>query len=150
VNGRAVERELDVRLLLIEFIRDTLGLKAARIGCLTGDCGACTVRIDDQVTKACLVLALSAEDRKVTTLEGARDLAAIQQAFVAENGFQCGYCTTGMILTVAELLQSNPDPTDAEIRRALIGNLCRCTGYEPIVAAVRRASATLQTATPVD
>ena len=140
VNGAAVEREIDPRLLLVEFVRDVLGLKGARIGCLTGDCGACTIRLDGAVVKACLALALSAEGREVVTIEGAGDLAALQAAFVAENGFQCGYCTTGMVLTAAELLRGTPRPDEAEIRRAISGNLCRCTGYDDIVAAIRRAS----------
>lgn len=140
INGQAFDREIDPRLLLVELVRDAAGLKGTRIGCLTGDCGACTVLLDGRVGKACIVLALSVEGRDVTTIEGADDLAHIQAAFVAENGFQCGYCTTGMVLTAAELLRGNPHPSDAEIRRAIIGNLCRCTGYDAIVAAVRRAS----------
>ncbi len=140
INGRDFDREVDPRLLLVELVRDVAGLKGTRIGCLTGDCGTCTVQLDGRVVKACIVLSLSAEGREVTTIEGVGDLAGIQDAFVAENGFQCGYCTTGMVLTAAELLRTNPDPTDAEIRRALIGNLCRCTGYDAIVAAVQRAS----------
>ncbi len=140
VNGQAFNREIDARLLLVELVRDVAGLKGTRIGCLTGDCGACTVRLDGKVVKSCIVLALSAEDREITTIEGAEGLEELQDAFVAENGFQCGYCTSGMVLTAAELLRSNPTSSDAEIRRALIGNLCRCTGYEPIVAAIRRAS----------
>lgn len=140
INGRDFDREVDPRLLLVELVRDVAGLKGTRIGCLTGDCGTCTVYLDGRVVKACIVLSLSLEGREVTTIEGVGDLAGIQDAFVAENGFQCGYCTTGMVLTAAELLRTNPDPTDAEIRRALIGNLCRCTGYDAIVAAVQRAS----------
>ena len=148
INGRSFDHEIDPRLLLIELVRDQAGLKGTRIGCLTGDCGACTLRLDGRVVKACIVLALSAEGREITTIEGAADLAELQDAFVAENGFQCGYCTTGMVLTAAELLQVNPDPTDADIRRALIGNLCRCTGYESIVAAIHRAAAARHTSAP--
>ncbi len=140
LNGEVLEREIDPRLLLLDLVRGVAGLKGTRMGCLTGDCGACTVLLDGQVVKSCLVLALSAEGREVVTIEGADGLSAIQDAFIAENGFQCGYCTTGMVLTAAELLRTNPQPSDAEIRHALIGNLCRCTGYESIIAAVRRAA----------
>ena len=148
INGQAFDREIDPRLLLVELVRDQAGLKGTRIGCLTGDCGACTVVLDGRVVKACIVLALSAEGRDVTTIEGAADLTELQDAFVAENGFQCGYCTTGMVLTAAELLKTNPNPTDADIRRALIGNLCRCTGYESIVAAIHHAAAARHTLAP--
>ena len=115
INGQDLDREIDPRLLLVELVRDVAGLKGTRIGCLTGDCGACTLWLDGSVVKSCLVLAMSAEGRAVTTIEGAEDLAEIQSAFVAENGFQCGYCTTGMVLTAAELLQRNPRPSDAEM-----------------------------------
>ncbi|MCR0984863.1 (2Fe-2S)-binding protein [Roseomonas populi] len=140
VNGSDVDREVDARLLLVEFVRDVLGLKATRVGCHTGDCGACTLLLDGAVVKSCLVLALSAEERAVVTIEGSNNLAEIQAAFVAENGFQCGYCTTGMILTAAELLNKSPHPSDMEIRHALVGNLCRCTGYDAIIAAIHRAA----------
>ena len=140
INKEDVDLLADPRLLLIELIRDVVGLKGARIGCLTGDCGSCTALVDGRVVKTCLVLAVSAEGHDITTIEGADDIADIKQAFVAENGFQCGYCTTGMVLTAAELLRGNPSPTDGEIRRALVGNLCRCTGYEAIVSAVRAAA----------
>ncbi len=143
LNGEDLEREIDPRLLLLDLVRNVADLKGTRMGCLTGDCGACTVLLDGKVVKSCLVLALSAEGREVVTIEGADGLSAIQDAFVAENGFQCGYCTTGMVLTAAELLRANPHPSDAEIRHALIGNLCRCTGYDSIVAAIRRASTAL-------
>ena len=143
LNGEDFKRDIDPRLLLLDVVRDVAGLKGARMGCLTGDCGACMVLLDGKAVKSCLVLAQSAEDREVVTIEGADGLSTIQDAFVAENGFQCGYCTTGMVLTAAELLRSNPHPNDDEIRHALIGNLCRCTGYEPIVAAIRRAAASI-------
>lgn len=136
LNGRAVRQVIDTRLLLVEFIRDVLTLKGTRVGCLTGDCGACTVDIDGCVTKSCMVLALSAEDREITTIEGRTDIAHIQEAFVEQNGFQCGFCTTGMVLTAAELLRDNPNPTEAEIRKAISGNLCRCTGYDAIVRSI--------------
>ena len=142
LNGGAFDREVDPRLLLLDLVRDLAGLKSTRMGCLTGDCGACSVLLDGQVVKSCLVLAQSAEDREVTTIEGAAGLESIQDAFVAQNGFQCGYCTTGMVLTAAELLRANPHPTEDEIRHALIGNLCRCTGYESIVRSIQQASGT--------
>lgn len=148
INGQPFDHEIDPRLLLVELVRDQADLKGTRIGCLTGDCGACTVRLDGRVVKACIVLALSAEGREITTIEGVAGLTELQDAFVAENGFQCGYCTTGMVLTAAELLEGSPDPTDADIRRALIGNLCRCTGYESIVAAIQRAAAARHTSAP--
>jgi carbon-monoxide dehydrogenase small subunit len=100
--------------------------------------------LDGEVVKSCLILALSAEDRDVVTIEGVDDLRAIQEAFVAEYGFQCGYCTTGMVLTARELLRKNPDPTEADIRRAISGNLCRCTGYDDIVAAILRAAGSIR------
>ena len=117
LNGEGYERQIDPRLLLLDLVRNVADLKGTRMGCLTGDCGACTVLLDGKVVKSCLVLALSAEGREVVTIEGADGLSAIQDAFVAENGFQCGYCTTGMVLTAAELLRANPHPSDAEIRQ---------------------------------
>ena len=148
LNGEELEREIDPRLLLPDLVRDVADLKGTRMGCLTGDCGACTVLLDGKVVKSCLVLVLSAEGREVVTIEGADGLSAIQDAFVAENGFQCGYCTAGMVLTAAELLRTNPHPSDAEIRHALIGNLCRCTGYEAIIAAIRRAAGCIPAGPP--
>ena len=140
LNGAELDRSIDPRLLLLDLVRNVADLKGTRMGCLTGDCGACMVLLDDKVVKSCLVLALSVESRDVATIEGIEGLDAIKSAFIAENGFQCGYCTTGMVLTAAELLRTNQHPSDAEIRHALIGNLCRCTGYESIVAAIRRAA----------
>jgi len=140
LNGQPITRKIDPRLLLVEFIRDVIGLKGTRIGCLTGDCGACTINISGEVIKSCMVLALSAEDADITTIEGRDDITHIQQAFVEANGFQCGFCTTGMVLTAAELLRDNPDPTEAEIRKAISGNLCRCTGYDAIVRSIQLAA----------
>ena len=140
LNGATFKRDIDPRLLLLDLVRNLAGLKGTRMGCLTGDCGACSVLLDGQVVKSCLVLALSVEDRTVVTIEGADGLAAIQDAFVAENGFQCGYCTSGMVLTAAELLKGNPHPNESQIRQALIGNLCRCTGYDAIVSAIQCAA----------
>lgn len=144
VNGKPVRRTIDTRLLLVEFIRDTVGLKGTRIGCLTGDCGACAVNIGGEAIKSCMVLAMSAEGADVTTIEGRQDIGYIQRAFVEENGFQCGFCTTGMVLTAAELLRDNPDPTEAEIRKAISGNLCRCTGYDAIVRSIQLAAKQLR------
>ena len=143
LNDEELEREMDPRLLLLDLVRNVADLKGTRMGCLTGDCGACTVLLDGKVVKSCLVLALSAEGREIVTIEGADGLSAIQDAFVAGNGFQCGDCTTGMVLTAAELLRANRHPNDAETRHALIGNLCRCTGHESIVAAIRRAAGSI-------
>lgn len=140
VNGKPVVREIDSRLLLVEFIREVIGFKGTRIGCLTGDCGACTINIEGEAIKSCMVLALSAEDAEITTIEGRDDISHIQQAFVEANGFQCGFCTTGMVLTAAELLRDNPDPSEAEIRKAISGNLCRCTGYDAIVRSIQLAA----------
>lgn len=140
VNGSVVCRTIDSRLLLVELIRDVLGLKGTRVGCLTGDCGACTVNINGDAVKSCMVLACSAEGSDVVTIEGRRDIDQIQQAFVEENGFQCGFCTTGMVLTAAELLRDNPSPSEAEIRKAISGNLCRCTGYDAIVRSIQNVA----------
>lgn len=140
INGVQVCHDIDPRLLLPEFVRDVAGLRGTRMGCLTGDCGACTLRIDGKIIKSCLVLAVAAEGREIVTIEGATDLDVIQKAFVAEYGFQCGFCTNGMVFAAGELLRDNPDANDADIRRAISGNLCRCTGYDAIVAAIRCAS----------
>jgi len=147
VNGEALEVEIDGRSLLVEALRDAAGLKGTHIGCLTGDCGACTVELDGRVVKSCLLLAVQAEGADVVTIEGiARDgeLTPLQQAFWDEYGFQCGYCLPGMLFCAQELLDQNPDPTDQEIRDAIDGNLCRCTGYEFIVRAVRAAAERLR------
>jgi len=147
INGEAREIEIDGRMLLVEAIRDAAGLKGTHIGCLTGDCGACTVKVDGEVVKSCLLLAVQAEGADVVTIEGiARDgeLTTLQQAFWDEYGFQCGYCLPGMLFCAQELLDENPEPSDQEIRDAIDGNLCRCTGYEFIVRSVRVAAETLR------
>jgi len=144
VNGEQRSLEVEGRTLLVHALRDGLGLTGAHIGCDTSQCGACTVLLDGRAVKSCTVLALQAEGREVTTIEGlARDgeLHPIQRAFVDHHGLQCGFCTPGMILTACDLLAKNPKPTDAEIRHGLDGNLCRCTGYQNIVAAVREGAA---------
>jgi carbon-monoxide dehydrogenase small subunit len=144
VNGE--ERALDVedRSLLVHALRDGLGLTGAHIGCDTSQCGACTVLLDGRAVKSCTVLARQAEGREVTTIEGLApdgELHPLQRAFVEHHGLQCGFCTPGVILTAADLLAHNGSPTDDEIRHALRGNLCRCTGYQGIVESIRAARA---------
>ncbi|MCY4086952.1 MAG: (2Fe-2S)-binding protein [Actinomycetia bacterium] len=144
VNGDAHEVAADARTLLVDLIRDELGLTGTHVGCRTGHCGACTVVLDGRVSKSCTVLAAAADGAEVTTIEGlAADgvLHPVQEALWQEHGVQCGFCTPGMVLAAAELLAENRSPVDDEIRRAIAGNLCRCTGYENIVNAIRRASA---------
>ncbi|HEX5028547.1 MAG TPA: (2Fe-2S)-binding protein [Gaiellaceae bacterium] len=140
VNGERRSLEVEGRTLLVHALRDGLGLTGAHIGCDTSQCGACTVLLDGRAVKSCTVLALQAEGREVTTIEGlARDgdLHPIQRAFVEHHGLQCGFCTPGMILTTADLLSRDAAPSDEEIRRALRGNLCRCTGYQGVVESIR-------------
>jgi aerobic carbon-monoxide dehydrogenase small subunit len=143
VNGRRREAEVEPRTLLVDFLRDTLGLTGTTVGCDTSQCGACTVHVDGQAVKSCTVLAVQANGRAVTTIEGLAEngaLHAVQEAFRDNHGLQCGFCTPGMIMAAVDLLQGNDAPSDEEIRRALEGNLCRCTGYENIVRAVRQAA----------
>ncbi len=143
VNGTEHEFDVDPRTLLVHAIREQVGLTGTHVGCLTGDCGACTVVVDGQTTKSCSVLALSADGATVETIESLADgeeLHPVQQAFWDEFGFQCGFCLPGMLLTAKELVESTPDPSDDDIHRAINGNLCRCTGYNTIVAAVRNAA----------
>ena len=143
VNG--IEREVDVepRRLLVQFLREDLGLTGTHVGCDTSQCGACTVQFDGQAVKSCTMLAVQADGLDVTTIEGlapADGLHPLQQAFWEKHGLQCGFCTPGMIMAAADLLARNPDPTDDEIRHAIEGNICRCTGYQNIVAAIREAA----------
>jgi carbon-monoxide dehydrogenase small subunit len=145
VNG--VEHQLDVepRLLLVHALRDKLGLTGTHVGCDTSNCGACTVHLDGRAVKSCTVLAVQADGAEVTTIEGlgvGGELHPVQEAFWNDHGLQCGYCTPGMIMAAAALLTENPDPTEAEVRHALEGNLCRCTGYQNIVRAVLDAAKT--------
>jgi carbon-monoxide dehydrogenase small subunit len=131
-------------MLLVDALRDAFGATGPKTGCLTGDCGACTVRLDGQVVKSCLTLACAADGAEVRTLEGmAGDgrLTPLQESFWDAHAFQCGYCLSGMLFAAEDLLERSPSPTDAEIREAISANLCRCTGYDAIVAAVRAASA---------
>jgi aerobic carbon-monoxide dehydrogenase small subunit len=143
VNGTTYEREVEPRLLLVHFLRDELGLTGTHVGCDTSNCGACTVHLDGAAVKSCTVLAVQADGAKVTTIEGlgsSDDLHPVQEAFWEHHGLQCGYCTPGMIMAAADLLGRNPDPSEQEVREALAGNLCRCTGYHNIVAAVLAAA----------
>jgi carbon-monoxide dehydrogenase small subunit len=143
VNGKTYERDVEPRLLLVHFLRQELELTGTNVGCETSLCGACTVLVDGQAVKSCTQLAVQADGASITTIEGlAPDgaLHPLQQAFHEEHGLQCGYCTPGMIMTAVDLLQQNPEPSEAEIRQGLKGNLCRCTGYHNIVRAVQRAA----------
>ncbi|TML20744.1 MAG: (2Fe-2S)-binding protein [Actinobacteria bacterium] len=146
VNGTAHSAVVETRLLLAHFLRETLGLTGTHMGCDTTSCGACTVLLGGVPVKSCTVFAVQAEGHDVTTVEGletADGLHPIQQAFHEEHGLQCGFCTPGMMLTATALLRENPNPTDEEIRWALSGNICRCTGYQNIVKAVHNAAAKL-------
>jgi aerobic carbon-monoxide dehydrogenase small subunit len=144
VNGVPYEDEVEPRLLLAQYIRDTLGLTGTNLGCDTTSCGACTVLVDGESVKSCTVLAVQAEGAEVTTIEGMAlpdgRLHPIQQAFRDNHGLQCGFCTPGMVMAAASLLKEHPRPTAAEVRVGLEGNLCRCTGYHNIVEAVLAAS----------
>jgi len=144
VNGTEVAAEVPDRTLLVHFLRDVAGLTAANVGCDTSSCGACTVLLDGRSVKSCTLLAAQADGRAVLTLEGLADgqgdLHPVQRAFRDEHGLQCGFCTPGMVMAAVSLLTENPDPTEAEVRTALEGNLCRCTGYHNIVRAVLAAA----------
>src|SRR4051795_3726903 len=143
VNGETRENEVEPRLLLVHYLRDVLGLTGSHVGCDTSNCGACTVHLNGEAVKSCTVLAVQADGNEVTTIEGLShdgELHPMQEAFWANHGLQCGYCTPGMIMAAADLLRRNPDPTEEEVRTALEGNLCRCTGYHNIVKAVLDAA----------
>jgi carbon-monoxide dehydrogenase small subunit len=147
VNGKAVEALAEPRMLLIHFLREELGLTGAHIGCETSHCGACTVDLDGRSVKSCTLFAVQADGGEILTVEGmatADGLHPIQAAFIDAHGLQCGFCTPGMIMRIHRLLQENPDPSEAEIRAGLAGNLCRCTGYQNIVKAVRQAAGALR------
>ena len=148
VNGVDYEREVEPRLLLTHFLRETLGLTGTNVGCDTSQCGSCTVLMDGIAVKSCTVLAVQADGSSITTIEGlASDgkLHPVQEAFWEKHGAQCGFCTPGMIITVVDLLNNNPAPTEDEIRHGLEGNICRCTGYQHIVEAVKHAAAVMST-----
>jgi carbon-monoxide dehydrogenase small subunit len=143
VNGATFVREVEPRDLLVYFLREDLGLTGTHVGCDTSQCGACTVLIDGRPVKSCTVFAVQADGKQLTTIEGLAtngSLHPLQEAFWHEHGLQCGFCTPGFIMMAAALLQNNPNPTEAQIRKGLEGNLCRCTGYANIVKAVQRAS----------
>ena len=143
VNGEAHDSEVAPRTLLVHYLRDNLGLTGTHVGCDTSQCGACTVHLNGEAVKSCTVLAVQAEGAEVTTIEGMADgdtLHPLQEAFWEHHGLQCGYCTPGMIMAAADLLKRNASPSEDEIRHALEGNLCRCTGYHNIVKAVKAAS----------
>ena len=144
VNGVRHELDLEPRELLVYVLRERLGLTGTNVGCDTSSCGACTVLLNGESVKSCTVLGVQADGMELTTIEGLAtngDLHPIQQAFHEAHGLQCGYCTPGMVMATASLLADNPDPTEEQIRHALEGNLCRCTGYHNIVEAVRSAAA---------
>jgi carbon-monoxide dehydrogenase small subunit len=142
VNGVERDEDIEPRTLLVHFLREKLGLTGTHIGCDTSNCGACTVLLDGKAVKSCTVLALQADGREVTTIEGISSggLHTIQKAFIEKQGFQCGYCTPGMIMAAYWLLKNNTHPTETEIREAISGNLCRCTGYRSIIDAIKLAS----------
>ena len=150
VNGEAHAREVDSRLLLVHLIRDELALTGTHIGCDTTHCGACTVLVNGTPTKSCTVLAVQADGAEIATVEGlagADGMSPLQEGFMEEHGLQCGFCTPGMLMTGTALLAANPNPTETEIREAISGNLCRCTGYVNIVKAVEYAAAKLAAGT---
>jgi carbon-monoxide dehydrogenase small subunit len=148
VNGKSYETKVEPRLLLVHYLRDVLGLTGTHVGCETSICGACTVLLDGKAVKSCTVLAVQASGSEITTIEGLSALAPVngnglhpvQEGFWEKHGLQCGFCTPGMILASVELLRTNADPSQTEIRHALSGNLCRCTGYQHIVQAVEYAA----------
>ncbi len=147
INGRLYEEEVEPRLLLSYFLRETIGLTGTHMGCVIGECGACSVLLDGKVLKSCLLFAVQANGKEILTVEGlAADgkLHPIQESFVQHYALQCGYCTPGMVLTSYALLKSNPNPTEEEIRKGLGGNLCMCTGYMQIVSAVKAAAGSLK------
>jgi carbon-monoxide dehydrogenase small subunit len=147
VNGAARSADVEPRLLLVHFLRETLGLTGTHVGCDTSNCGACTVHLNGEAVKSCTLLAVQADGAEITTIEGMGTEGALhplQEAFWEHHGLQCGYCTPGMIMASADLLERNPTPNEQEVREALAGNLCRCTGYHNIVKAVLSAAKSSQ------
>ena len=143
INGRLYQEQAEPRLLLSHFLRETIGLTGTHVGCVIGECGACTVLLDGKLVKSCLLFAVQVSGREITTVEGLAangNLHPVQETFVERYGFQCGYCTPGMVLATYSLLSRNSDPTEEEIRRALAGNLCMCTGYVQIIESVKLAA----------
>ena len=151
VNGKSYQRAIDPRLLLSDFLRHELNLTGTHVGCEHGSCGACTVLLDGQAVRSCIMFAVQANGHEITTVEGLtpngdlNNLHPLQEAFREKHGLQCGYCTPGFLMTLIPFLAENPNPTDAQIRDALSGNICRCTGYQNIVEAVKLAADTLET-----
>ena len=140
VNGRKYEEDVEPRLLLAHFLREKIGLTGTHVGCVVGECGACSILLDNKLVKSCLHFAVQADGREITTIEGLAkngDLSPIQEAFVKHYAFQCGYCTPGMVLASYALLRNHPNPSEEDIRKGLAGNLCMCTGYVQIVDAVK-------------
>ena len=150
VNGTEQRAEIPARLLLVHFLRETLDLTGTHIGCDTSNCGACTVLLDGKSVKSCTVFAVQANGKSVTTIEGMANgqMHPLQEGFHQEHGLQCGFCTPGMIMRAAELLEKNPNPTEEEIRWGIAGNLCRCTGYVNIVKAIQYAAEKMQETAP--
>ncbi|MCK9216451.1 MAG: (2Fe-2S)-binding protein [Firmicutes bacterium] len=149
INGTKVDAEVDQNITLLSFIRDEMGLMGTKEGCGTGDCGACTVIIDGLAVKSCIYLAVEADGKEITTIEGLSidgELHPIQQAFVEEGAVQCGFCIPGTILSAKALLDENEDPTEEEIKKGIAGNLCRCTGYVRIIKAIKKSAKVLQKA----
>ena len=148
VNGRSVSGDVEGRTLLVDFIRQHIGLTGTHVGCDTGQCGACVVHVNGDSVKACNMLAAAADGAEVTTIEGMANadgtLGVVQQAFQDHHGLQCGFCTPGMVMTAADLLNRNANPTEQEVREYLEGNICRCTGYHNIVKAILSAAATMR------
>ena len=152
VNGTPRELDVEPRRLLVQALREDLDLTGTHVGCDTSQCGACTVHVDGRAIKSCTMLAVQADGAEVLTIEGLAngdELHPMQAAFWEKHGLQCGFCTPGMIMTAVDLLEHNPDPTDDEIRHAIEGNFCRCTGYQNIVAAIRLAAETIRSGVPV-
>ena len=147
LNGKPVSVDVEPAELLSEVLRERLGLTGTHVGCDTSQCGACTIHVDGKAIKSCTMLAVQADGSEIKTIEGLADgddLHPMQSAFWEKHGLQCGFCTPGMIMTAVDLLSRNPDPTDDEIRHAIEGNFCRCTGYQNIVAAIRHAAETIR------
>jgi len=150
VNGKSYERMVEPRTLLVHYLREELAMTGTHVGCDTSSCGSCTVLLDDKALKSCTMLACQAEGHQVTTIEGMAtgdNLHPLQQAFHEEHGLQCGFCTPGMIMTATDLLSNNPNPSEHEIREALEGNFCRCTGYHNIIKSIQNAAAKMSAAT---
>lgn len=148
VNGKSYTKSVEGRTLLVNFLRETLYLTGTHVGCDTSSCGACTILVNGEAVKSCTMLAVQADGAEVTTIEGMAtngQLHPLQEGFNEEHGLQCGFCTPGMIMTAADFLKSNPNPTEAQIREALEGNFCRCTGYHNIVKSIQNAAAKMST-----